>query len=279
VTALGLGLVAAIVWGASALVSARAARADGPLLVLATYLVVGAVVSVLAGLATGLPNGTAADWGWSATTGAVIVAGSLMWLAAVEHGKLSIVTPIVATDGAIAALISIGTGERLDAAVGAALGVIAAGIVLACVRQGVTIHGRGTARTVAIALVAAALFGTTFVTGAQPEQLSAVWVVAVARLAALVLVVPAVLVRGRYRPSRAAAPWAAGMGALDAGGYVAFVEGTRSSLAVASVVASQYAVVAVLGGLLFFRERVTRVQLAGVALTLAGVTALAALEA
>jgi drug/metabolite transporter (DMT)-like permease len=278
--ALGFGLATALLWGILALTSARAAREDGPWTSLAAYLLFGALVSVPAAFATGLPAAPTSDWAWAAATGVVIVGASLCWLAAVSTGKVSLVTPIVATDGAIAALISIAIGERLGAGVGAALVVIVVGIVLVSLRGGVHIHGQASGRTVLLALGAGVMFGLTFVTGAQPEELNALWIVAVGRVVALVIALPIVISRGSsIRPSRAALPFIAVTGAFDVLGYAAFIQGSHTSLAVASVVASQYVVVAVLGGLLLFHERLTRLQTAGILLTIVGVTTLALVQA
>jgi drug/metabolite transporter (DMT)-like permease len=278
VAALGFGLATALLWGILALTSARAARSDGPWVSLAAYLVFGCLVSVPAALATGLPDAPASDWAWAAGTGAIVAAASLCWLAAISTGKVSLVTPIVATDGAIAALISIGLGEELGQGVGAALAVIVLGVVLVSARGGIHIHGEGSARTVLIAIGAAVTFGLTFVTGAQPEELNALWVVAVGRVVALAIALPVALSRGSIRPSRSALPFIAITGAFDVLGFAAFIQGAQTSLAIASVVASQYVVVAVLGGVVAFHERLTGLQVAGILATIGGVTALAILQ-
>jgi len=279
VAALGFGLATALLWGFLSLTSARAARLDGAWVSLAAYLVFGSLVSLPAALATGIPHAPAGDWAWAAATGAVIAGASLCWLAAVSTGKVSLVTPIVATDGAIAALVSIGLGEELGPGVGAALAVIVLGVVLVSLRGGIDIHGRGSGRTILIAIAAATTFGLTFVTGAQPEELNPLWIVAVGRLVALALALPFALAHGGVRPSRPALPFIAATGAFDVLGYASFIQGSRTSLAVASVVASQYVVVAVLGGVLAFHERLTPLQVGGIAATVAGVTVLAVVQA
>ena len=70
-----------------------------------------------------------------------------------------------------------------------------------------------------------------------------------------------------------------GMALLDIAGYAAFLRGARSSVAIAAVLASQYAIVAVIGGYLAYRERLSSLQSIGVIVTLAGVGALAILRA
>ncbi len=89
-----------------------------------------------------------------------------------------------------------------------------------------------------------------------------------------VLSVPPEALR-RHLPPRRTLPWLVAAALLDAGGFAAIVNGAGEGVAVASVLASQYAVVAVVGGVLLYRERLTRRQATGVALTLIGVAGVA----
>ena len=57
-------------------------------------------------------------------------------------------------------------------------------------------------------------------------------------------------------------------------GFVCFAIGARDSVAVAAVLGSQFAAVASVAAYLFLRERLTRLQLAGVVMILGGVAAL-----
>ena len=57
-------------------------------------------------------------------------------------------------------------------------------------------------------------------------------------------------------------------------GFICFAVGARDSVAIAAVLGSQFAAVASVAAFLFLRERLTRLQLAGVVLILAGVAAL-----
>jgi drug/metabolite transporter (DMT)-like permease len=74
-------------------------------------------------------------------------------------------------------------------------------------------------------------------------------------------------------------PFAFALAALDMAGFAAFLGGATVSVAITSVLASQYAIVAVVGSYLALGERLSRLQMAGVALTVMGVAALAALRA
>jgi drug/metabolite transporter (DMT)-like permease len=132
---------------------------------------------------------------------------------------------------------------------------------------------------IVLALGAALGYGFSFVAAGEAADLGTVWAVWVSRLAATAIVVPAALVLGfASLPPRRILVWPLATAATDVAGFVAFLKGATSSVAVTSVLASQYAVVAVLGGILVYRERLTPLQAGGIALTLLGVGALAFLR-
>ena len=62
-------------------------------------------------------------------------------------------------------------------------------------------------------------------------------------------------------------------------GFVGYIAGSRSSIAVCAVIASQYAVVAAVGSYLVFGERLNRLQLAGGIVLMAGIAAVAVIHA
>jgi drug/metabolite transporter (DMT)-like permease len=61
-------------------------------------------------------------------------------------------------------------------------------------------------------------------------------------------------------------------------GYVAYVGGSHKGVAIPAVLGSQFAAIATLGSFLAFGERIGRRQLAGAAVIVAGVGALAAVR-
>jgi uncharacterized membrane protein len=65
-------------------------------------------------------------------------------------------------------------------------------------------------------------------------------------------------------------------GALDAAGYIAFIEGSRYCIPVAAITTSQWAGIAVVVGILMLRDRLTMRQSIGVVLLVACTAALAA---
>jgi drug/metabolite transporter (DMT)-like permease len=79
--------------------------------------------------------------------------------------------------------------------------------------------------------------------------------------------------------TRAALPLVVISGLCEVGGFASFAAGSRHSIAISAVLASQFAALAVIGAFFVFRERLTRVQLAGVAAIAVGVAVLTASQA
>ena len=69
------------------------------------------------------------------------------------------------------------------------------------------------------------------------------------------------------------------MAGTDTAGYAFYLAGASRSLAIAAVISAQYALITVIISSVAFHERLTRVQIAGVLLTVSGVATVAALQA
>lgn len=83
----------------------------------------------------------------------------------------------------------------------------------------------------------------------------------------------------RLRLTRSALPLVVTTGVTEVLGFALFAVGARHSIAVAAVLGSQFAVVASVAAYVFLRERLTRLQLAGVALIVLGVATLTVVTA
>jgi drug/metabolite transporter (DMT)-like permease len=79
--------------------------------------------------------------------------------------------------------------------------------------------------------------------------------------------------------TRRAAPLVVAAGLCEVLGFVSFTLGARHGIAVAAVLASQFAAIAAVAAYVLFGERLARVQIAGVAAIVAGVAVLSALQA
>ena len=122
------GLGAAVLFATATLSAARGSRLVGAESFLAGVMTVGLVIALPIVASGGAPAGLdARSFGWLALSGIGNVAGLLLDYAALRVGRLGLVAPILATEGAIAALISVAAGERLAPGAAAILVLIAAG--------------------------------------------------------------------------------------------------------------------------------------------------------
>ena len=126
------GLGAALCWAAGTLCAAKASRLIGALSVLAWVMLIGLAMTAPVAAFSGIPPGLrGVELVWIVLAGAGNVAGLLLAYEAMRRGKVSIVAPISSTEGAIAALLAVATGEALGIPSAILLGLIAAGVVLA----------------------------------------------------------------------------------------------------------------------------------------------------
>lgn len=272
------GLGAALAWAASTLFSARASRTLGVFPTLAWVMLVGLVPSVAAVLAAGgrAPHG--GSLGWLAASGCGNVAGLAFIYAGFRRGKIGVVSPIASTEGAVAAVIAISLGEQLSAGVGAALGLVVAGVVLAAAAP--SVDGEASSRAVLLAIGAALSFGVSiYATGRIGQELSIAWALLPPRAVGVAAITLPLAVSRGLRLTRAAVPYVVGAGLAEVVGFAAYAEGARHGIAIAAVLASQFAAVAALGAVALFRERLSRPQVAGILLIAGAVAALSALRA
>lgn len=282
------GLGAALSWAIATLASSRSSRMIGPMSVLGWVMAVGLVAAIGPALLA-----SPVDLGLPQIAGLVVLglshnAGLLLVYAALSIGRVSIVSPIVAIEGALAALLSVVLGDSMAVSTALVLAVIAIGVVLASYerpRDGADASASapppGQARRAALLAIASAfafsvglvLSGRLGAGGIPPA-----WVIVASRTVGVtVIVLPLVLTR-RFRLTRPAVPLVVLAGILEALGTGIYVVAASADIAVAAVLSSQFAGIAALGGFLLFHERIQRLQVAGVVTIAVGVTILAALS-
>lgn len=276
------GLGAAAAWAVTTLTASRASRLIGPPATLAWVMLTGLVVVGPVVLAEGRPAGLdGGALGWLVVAGTGNVAGLLLVYAGLRIGKVGVVAPISSSEGAVAALIAVAAGERLGAATGLALGVIALGVVLAArVPAGVPEPERDDPRAALFALAAAGAFGASlYATGRVSVVLPLMWAVLPPRVVGVAVVTIPLVLAGRLRLTRAAAPIVVASGLAEVAGFLSYGAGARHGIAVTAVLASQFAAVAALVARILFGERLGRTGVAGVIVIAAGVAAVSALRA
>jgi drug/metabolite transporter (DMT)-like permease len=277
------GLGAACAWALSTLCSSRSSRLIDPFSVVAWVMLVGLLVSGPLAAADGIPARLDGAPGvWLALSGVGNVAGLTAAYAALEIGQVSLVAPVVSTEGAIAATIAVVAGESVAPGIAVTLAVIALGICLSARPSAVAVGAerRLHLRAVGLAALAACSFGLgLFSTAKAGDALPAAWVVLSARLIGTVALAVPLASMGRLRLSRPAVPLVIASGLCEVIGFFSFTLGARHGIAIAAVLSSQFAALAALGGYLVFGERLSRVQTSGVATVIAGVAVLSLLRA
>jgi drug/metabolite transporter (DMT)-like permease len=275
------GLGAAFAWTATTLTASRASRLVDAWSLLATVMTVGLVVSLPMAAIAGVPNGL--DWsstGWLFASGCANVAGLLLTYSALSVGKVGVVAPITSTEGAVAAVIAVLLGEHLSGGKAATLVAIAAGVALAAHTPDLEHDARRShVRAALLAGCAALSFGFgLYATGKVGQTLGIAWAPLPPRVVGVAVIALPLLIMRRWRMTKAALPFATAGGLCEVLGFAAYAFGARHGLAIAAVLASQFAAVAAVVAFLAFRERLTRVQAAGVVAIVCGVSALSAIH-
>jgi drug/metabolite transporter (DMT)-like permease len=243
-----------------------------------------AVLLPLALIVDGLPSGEA-QWraaGFAAASGVLEFLGLGALLKGLSTGNLSVVTPLGSLAGGFAAVIAIVLGETLPPIAWVGLPLAVAGGLMASVERapesafGERRRTRATAGA-GWALLSAALFAGTLLFFAEATALPPLSLAAVGRVSTTIVVVPVALLTGGAVLPREFRRRAAVAGAVDAGAFVALAAAiSRGPVAIASVSVAQAGTWAVVIGLVVLRERLGRVQLAGVVLACVAITLLAA---
>jgi len=276
------GLGAAITWGCADYVAASAGRRVGSVRVVLGFHVVATIILALLVVASGSLHGlTAADLPFFVLVGALGWGSYFCFYRALAIGPISILSPIVSGYAAVTVVLAvIFLDERLGGAETVAVVVSFTGVVLAssALRRVFTIE-RIDAHGLLFALAAMVLLGA-FVLGVSVQVDEFGWLLPVflARLFSTLLVVLTAVRGGRWRfpehPPRIVGAIVL-LALLDTAGYVSFNLGTeRDDTAVVAAASAPYAVIPVVAGVLFFHERPTPVQWAGVGLVIAGLVLL-----
>jgi drug/metabolite transporter (DMT)-like permease len=277
------GLGAAVSFAISTLAYSRATRMLTPFVVLGWVMLVGLVLIVPAVLLFGLPVSFTADSVfWLALVGIGNVGGLLMEFLALRSGKVGIVATIASTEGAIAAVLAVIAGEPLSVAVALALVVVVVGVLLTTLVPGEVheLEGSSGRRAAVLAGGAALLFGLgLFATGRVEDTIPVVWILVPARvIGVLGIALPLAAVRRLPTPG-VATPFVIVAGIAEVTGFASFAIGAREAVAVSAVLVSQFATIALVLAYLLFGERITRLQLAGIALVVTGVAGVTVLRA
>jgi drug/metabolite transporter (DMT)-like permease len=297
------GLVAAALWAIANLASSRSARIIGENSTLAWMMLVGLVVAAPLAVASGpMPDLAPSTLAWLAGSALGTTVGLAFLYRGLRLGKVGVVAALGSTEGALAAAVSVLRGESLPPLAIAMLAVVVVGIVsvglasrpseaapegigAAVDDDGATPGGSSQSRhdemqAVACGIGAALFFGlAVYSTGQAGLVVAPMVAVLPARIAGVVGVFVPLALLGRLRLSRRALPMVIVIGLGEVFGNAAYVVGARESLAISAVLASQYGAVAAVAAFFAFRERLSRLQIAGITTIAIGVAVLSVVRA
>lgn len=278
------GLGAALLWAAATIASSRTTRIVGAWSAVAWVMLVGLAIALPGAILVGVPSGLdGTSVAWLVVAGLGNCGGLVIIYAALRVGKVGIVAPIASTEGALAAVIAVVLGERIVPGAALTLAVIAVGVALASVhRDDVAADGSGARvgrRAALLAFTAAAVFAVgLYAAGHVSAYLPPIWVVLPARIVGALAIALPLALTGRLRLTRGTAPLLVVAGLGEILGSISYAFGAKSGIAITAVLSSQFAAFAAITAYLLFRERLLRVQIAGVTLIAVGVGTLSYLQ-
>ena len=290
------GLGAAICWATSSMAAARSARLIGSWATVGWVMLIGILIAVPATIVGGAgANLTPEALTLLGISGAGNIVGLLLAYTAFKAGKVAVIAPIISTEGAMGAVISIALGEQVGIAAAIVLTAIAIGVILASSGRDepavaepgglvadperAAAPGHPGRRATLIAVAAALSFGINLYASARiGATLPLVWSILPARLGGFVFVALPLLLTGRLRLTREALPLVALVAVTEIVGTAVYAFGARDGIAVAAVTSSQFGAIAAVVSVVAFGERLRRIQVVGIVAIAVGVATLAALQ-
>jgi drug/metabolite transporter (DMT)-like permease len=269
------GLSAAAFFGTADFFATKSARRVGVIRTLLAVQIVGLVAMIAVVLIKGeLPKGSASAWLEMALIAVVSFGGVLLLYRAFAIGTLSLVSPIASGFAVVTAGLALAAGERPPGLAVAGALLLMAGVIV------VTRSGDAGAASIAgvpEAIGATVGFGIYFwALGELTPELGVYWPVIVTRFVELILAVALIWLRP---PSpipnsalRSALPLFLAAAGLDTAALIAFNLGVDSAYTTTTTaLTSLYSAVTVLLAWGLLRERLARMQWAGVGVVMAGV--------
>lgn len=280
-----LGLLTALAWGGADFIARFATQRVGTLRTMLYMQSIGFLLLTIflpwlggwGHLADGSGWG---PWAWGLLAGGINAIATLTFYRAFEIGKLAIVAPVSASYPALTLLISWIGGDHLSAVRVAGIIFTLAGVVIVAgaehVAMGSDATGQKSSRGLGWAIAAAVLFALLFwLLGTRViPRVGATQTVWMIRLTSSVVGLAVILlVRQPIRLPRGNVRWMAlGMGAFDTAAFVFSNVGMQMEhIAVISVLGSLYGAVTVALAAIFLRERISRLQLAGIVTIFVGI--------
>jgi drug/metabolite transporter (DMT)-like permease len=273
-----LALAASVSWGIADFGGGLGARRTQLVWVLLISQVAGLALVGTMALVTHPHAPSEHDLAWGVFAGVLGVTGLAAFYRALAVGAMGVVGPISAMGAIVPVTYGLARGERPSALQAVGIVVAVVGVVAVSLEPLPEGAGRKLAAGVGFSLLAALGFGGSLLGLNRVSQAGVVWGTLTLRLTVVPIVLLAALIT---RPSaarlRPLLPLLIATGLFDTGANLLYgASGRHGLISVVSVLGTLYPVVLV--GLAYFvlKERISRPQLAGVALALTGVALISA---
>jgi len=265
-----LSLTAAVSWGAADFSGGIAAKRSDVFGIVVVAHSAGLVLMLAMALLLHDPFPSRAALGWGVLAGLCGAVGLASLYSALAIGKMGIAAPIAAVVTAVLPVIVGFATEgfpHLLRLFGFAVGAISIWLIA------MPAEGLERPKGIGLALLAGMGFGGFLVCSKQAGTVAVFWPLVAARAASVVFISVLVLSgRNRHLPSKSTLLYAIVAGILDSTGNALFVAASqRGRLDVAAVLSSFYPVSTVILARILLKERLSRLQTAGMALALASV--------
>lgn len=275
-TSILFGLATAAIFATSGLLYSRAVKVIGPWSALAWSMLVGIVIVIPFVVLAGIPQGLGAQAPGLVAAGAGNVAGLALAGFAFRVGKVGIVAPIIATEGAISAVLASLAGQSIAPVIAFWLLLIVVGVMISAIAPDPEpLKHERPVLAVVLSLLAAVAFGVgLFSSGSVSDDVPIPWLLLSARTLGIAFIFLPLLLTRNLRLTRRTVPFVVGIGVCEVAGTATFAIGAQYDIAVTSVLASQFAPIAAVMAYVLFREKLGRLQVTGVAVLVFAVTAL-----
>jgi uncharacterized membrane protein len=273
-----LGLLSALVWGVAGVTGSLASRRLGATSALGWVMLLSMVAAVPLALLSGAPGRIDVRVAlWVLLIAAGMLGGLVCVYAGVRYGSISVVAPISATYGGVAALISIIAGEPVTVIAIASLALAVVGAILASMGESATpgSHYSNQRTAALLGAGAAVMWGIQLWAGGQiQDDLGASWLAGCSRVVGVLVVSLPLIARRKLLFDRSAVKYAFIAGVGEVAGFTLYLKSSAYGIAQAAVLTGQYGTVAALIGVAVLKERLRAVQYVGLAVIVVSIIGL-----
>lgn len=273
--AIFLSLLSSLMWGASDFAGGLISKRKPVMVIVGWSATFGLALSTAAVILSGGWHGPYGWLPWGIAAGGSGSFGLICYYYALANGTMGVVAPVTSLGVVIPVAVGILSGESPSRVTVTGIVVAIIGVVLT---SGPEFSGGASPGPVIVATLAGFFFGGFFVLmahGSEDSPLLTLWAM---RATVVLAFAAAALVRrttGGMRPNDYL--WVLGVAAGDLGANLTFgIATTKGYVSITSVLSALFPVVTVLLARVVLDERLRRVQIAGVVVTMAGVALISA---